>query len=87
MEIKDLYIKAVGFQKDNFEKTFQYVTKIQDETEKKVTDFVDKAGFVPAPVKEVYKQWVDTARKGREAVKKYADEGYQGIENYLATTA
>lgn len=87
MEIKDVWIKAVGFQKENFEKTYQYVTKVQDQVEQKVIEFVDGAGFVPDPVKQVYKQWADTARKSREALKKYADEGYQGIENYLATTA
>lgn len=87
MEMKELYIKAVGFHKDNFEKTYQYVIKIQDQAEEKVIDFIEKAGFVPGPVKDVYRQWVETARKGRETLKKYADEGYQGIENYLATTA
>ena len=87
MEAKELYIKAVGFHKENFEKTFQYVTKFQDQAEAKFNDFIEKAGFVPAPAKDVYKQWLETAKKGREAIKKYADEGYQGIENYLATTA
>lgn len=87
MEIKDLWIKAIGFQKENFEKTFQYVTKLQDQVELKVNEFVDGTAFVPDPVKQVYKQWAETVRKSREAIKKYTDEGYQGIENYLATTA
>lgn len=86
MEVKDLLIKSVGYQKDNFEKTYQYLTKIQDQVDQKVNEFVDGTVFIPDPAKQVYKQWADTVRKSRDAIKKYADEGYQGIENYLATT-
>ncbi|MBU1171942.1 MAG: hypothetical protein KKD44_20500 [Proteobacteria bacterium] len=87
MEPKELFVKAVGFQKENFEKTYNYFTKIQEQAEQKVNAFVEGTAFIPGPAKELYKQWADTARSGREALKKYADEGYQGIETYLGTTA
>jgi GrpB-like predicted nucleotidyltransferase (UPF0157 family) len=87
MDTKATLIRIVGFNKENFEKTYNYVVKVQDQVEQKVTAFVDGAAFIPGPVKDYYKQWTETAKNSREALKKYADEGYQGIENYLATTA
>lgn len=87
MEIKELFIKAVGVHKENYEKTYNYVAKIQDQAETKLTTFVQDTAFIPEPVKQVYVQWNETARNIRDAFKKYTDEGYQGIVNYLATTA
>ncbi|MFA6011074.1 MAG: hypothetical protein WC799_13905 [Desulfobacteraceae bacterium] len=87
MDTKTTLTKIVGINKENFEKSYNYIVKIQDQVDEKVTAFVEGAAFIPAPVKDFYKQWTDTARNSREAIKKYADEGYQGIENYLATTA
>lgn len=87
MEAKELFVKVVGYQKENFEKTFNYAVNIQEQVEQKVNTFIEGTAFVPEPVKQLYKQWAETVRNGRTAFKKYADEGYQGIENYLATTA
>jgi hypothetical protein len=87
MDAKALYKKAIGFHKETFEKTYTYVTKLQDQFEQKATAFIDGAAFVPDPAKEFYRQWTETAKNSRDALKKYADEGYQGIEDYLATTA
>jgi hypothetical protein len=87
MDTKTTLIRIVGINKENFEKSFNYVVKIQDQVDQKVTAFVEQAAFIPGPVKDFYRQWAETAKNSREAIKKYADEGYQGIENYLATTA
>lgn len=87
MDTKATIIKIVGINKDNFEKSYNYVVKFQDQVEQKVNGFVEDAVFIPEPVKDFYRQWAETARNSREALKKFADERYQGLENYLATTA
>ena len=87
MDTKTTLTKIVDFNKENFEKTYNYIVKIQDQVDQKVTAFVEGTAFIPGPVKDFYKQWAETAKNSREALKKYADEGYQGIENYLATRA
>ena len=87
MDAKNVVEKIVGFNKDNFEKTYTYITKIQDQVDQKVAEFIDGATLVPEPVRDFYKQWAQTARNSREALKKQVEEGYQGIENYFATKA
>jgi uncharacterized protein YrzB (UPF0473 family) len=87
MDANTIFTKIITFQKENFEKTYAYFVKIQDQVEQKATTFIQGTEFVPEPVKDFYKQWAETAKNSREALKKYADERYQGIENYLATKA
>ncbi len=87
MDTKATIIKIVGINKENFEKSYNYIVKLQDQAEQRVNTFVEDTAFIPGPVKEFYKQWAETAKNSRDALKKYADEGYQGLENYLATTA
>ncbi len=87
MDTKNAWIKIIGANKENFEKSYNFIVKIQDQVDQRVTPLVEETALVPGPVKEFYKQWLETAKNSREAFRKFADEGYQGIENYLATTA
>lgn len=87
MDTKNAWIKIIGTNKENFEKSYNFIVKIQDQLDQRVSTLVEETGFVPGPVKEFYRQWMETAKNSREAFRKAADEGYQGIEHYLATTA
>lgn len=86
METQELFTKAVGMQKANFEKSYAYLVNFQEQVEKKVDTFIDGTALIPEPVKQFYKQWAETTRNGRAALKKYTDEGYEGMKNYFSTT-
>lgn len=86
METNDLLVKTLGFQKETFEKTYNYYVNLQEQVDQKLNTFVEGTAFFPEPVKQFYKQWTQNARNSRETLKKYADEGYQGIEKYFETT-
>lgn len=86
METNELFTKAVGMHKQNFEKSFEYVVTLQDQVEKKVIAFIEETALIPEPAKAFYKQWAETVKNGRAAIRKYAAEGYEGVENYLKTT-
>lgn len=87
MDTRKIWVEVIGHNRKNFENTYKYVTEFQDQVDKKVATLFEETPLVPEPVKEFYRQWLDTAKNSREAFRKFTAEGYQGIENYLVTAA
>lgn len=84
MDQKQIAKQMMEFNKTAFDNTFNAMTVLQDQTEKLVFRFLDKAQWFPAEGKNNINEWVKAYKKGREEFKAAADENYKKVADYFA---
>jgi hypothetical protein len=73
--------QIVDFQKVTFNNTYNTIVKLQDQSEKQVTAFLEKTWGVPLENQEAYTQWVNACKKGREEIKNTIDRSFSTVES------
>lgn len=86
MDQKQIAKQMMDFNKTTFDNAFNAMIALQDQTEKLVNNFLEKAQWVPGNGKEAINEWVKTYKKGREDFKTYTDEAYSKVIDYFAKT-
>jgi len=86
MEQKLIARQMMEFNKTAFDNSFRSMSALQDQTEKLVLSFLDKAVWFPAEGKKAVNDWVTSYKKGREDFKNAADENYRKVADYFAQT-
>ena len=86
MDQKQIAKQMMEFNKTAFDNTFNAMTVLQDQTEKLVFRFLEKAPWFPEDGKKAVNEWVNTYKKGREDFKTTADESYKKVTDYFAKT-
>lgn len=86
MNINKIIKTVVTFNRENFEKGFSTITRIQDQVVQKGAEIVEKNVPFAGLGKETAEQWLDVVRNGRELVRASVERGYRELENYLAVT-
>ena len=86
MDQKQIAKQMMEFNKTAFDNTFNAMTVLQDQTEKLVFRFLEKAPWFPEDGKKAVNEWVNTYKKGREDFKTNADESYKKVTDYFAKT-
>lgn len=84
MDQKQIAKQMMDFNKAAFDNTFNAMTILQDQTEKLVFRFLDKAPWFPEDGKKAINDWVCAYKKGREDFKTAADESYKKVTDYFA---
>ncbi|MCG6537135.1 MAG: hypothetical protein L7F78_21105 [Syntrophales bacterium LBB04] len=84
MDQKQIAKQMMDFNKNAFDNTFNAMTILQDQTEKLVFRFLEKAQWFPEDGKKAVNEWVKTYKKGRDDFKAYADESYKKVADYFA---
>ena len=84
MENKELVKQMVELHKTTFDNSFNMLVTLQDQMEKMVNSFVEKAPGLPAEGKKTFSTLVSTFKKGREDFRKVVDDGYKKVEEYIA---
>lgn len=84
MDQKQIAKQMMEFNKTAFDNTFNAMTVLQDQTEKLVFRFLEKAPWFPEEGKKAVNEWVNTYKKGREDFKKTTDESYKKLTDYFA---
>ncbi len=84
MDQKQIAKQMMEFNKTAFDNTFNAMTVLQDQTEKLVFRFLEKAPWFPEEGKKAVNEWVNTYKKGREDFKNTADESYKKVTDYFA---
>ena len=79
--------QIIDFNKATFDNTFDTIKILQDNTEKTVRDFLDKANLFPEEGKKVITDWVKTYKKGREDFKSTVDDSFKTVESFFVETA
>ncbi len=86
MDQKQIAKQMMEFNKTAFDNTFNAMTVLQDQTEKLVFRFLEKAPWFPEDGKKAVNDWVNTYKKGREDFKTAADDSYKKVTDYFAKT-
>jgi hypothetical protein len=84
MEQKQIARQMMEFNKTAFDNSFSAMSALQDQTEKLVLGFLDKAAWFPEEGKKAINDWVISYKKGREDFKAAADESYKKVADYFA---
>jgi hypothetical protein len=84
MDQKQIAKQMMEFNKTAFDNTFNAMTILQDQTEKLVFQFMEKAAWFPEDGKKAVNDWVNAYKKGREDFKATADESYKKVNDYFA---
>jgi hypothetical protein len=84
MDQKQIAKQMMEFNKTAFDNTFNAMTVLQDQTEKLVFRFLEKAPWFPEDGKKAVNEWVNAYKKGREDFKITADESYKKVTDYFA---
>jgi hypothetical protein len=84
MDQKQIAKQMMEFNKTAFDNTFSAMTVLQDQTEKLVFRFLEKAPWFPEDGKKAVNEWVKAYKKGREDFKITADESYKKVTDYFA---
>jgi uncharacterized coiled-coil DUF342 family protein len=84
MDQKQIAKQMMDFNKTAFDNTFNSMIILQDQTEKLVFRFLEKAPWFPEEGKKAINEWVKTYKKGREDFKTAADESYKKVNEYFA---
>ncbi len=84
MEQNQIAKQMMEFNKAAFDNSFSAMSALQDQTEKMVFGFLDKAPWFPEEGKKAINEWVLSYKKGREDFKAAADEGYRKVTEYFA---
>lgn len=84
MEQNQIAKQMIEFNKTAFDNSFSAMSAVQDQTEKLVLSFLDKAAWFPEEGKKAMNDWISSYKKGREDFKTAADESYQKVVEYFA---
>ena len=84
MDQKQIAKQMMEFNKTAFDNTFSAMIVLQDQTEKLVSRFLEKATWFPEEGKKAINDWIKTYTKGREDFKTAADESYKKVADYFA---
>jgi len=86
MDQKQIAKQMMDFSKTALDNTFNAMTVLQDQNEKLVFRFLEKAPWFPEDGKKAINEWVKAYKKGREDFKATADNSYKKVTDYFAET-
>jgi polyhydroxyalkanoate synthesis regulator phasin len=84
MEQKQIAKQMIEFNKTAFDNSFAAMAALQDQTEKLVMSFLDKAVWFPEEGKKTISDWVQSYKKGRDDFKSAADDSFRKVTEYFA---
>ena len=84
MDQKQIVKQMIEFNKTAFDNTFNGMAVLQDQTEKLIFRFLEKAPWFPAEGKKAIGEWAAACKKGREEFKKNANESDKKVTDYFA---
>ncbi len=84
MDQKQLVKQMIEFNKTVFDNTFSAMTVLQDQTEKIVLRFMEKAPWFPDDGKKALNDWLNTYKNGCENFKAAANENYKKVTDFFA---
>lgn len=86
MDQKQIAKQMIVFNKTAFDNSFSAMTVLQDQTEKLIFRFLEKAPWLPKEGKNAINEWLGACKKAREDFKVNADKSYKKVTDYFAKT-
>lgn len=82
MNVYEMIKSVLTLNKNNFEKGYTTVVRIQDKVTEKGNELLEKYSLFPEQVKEIVAQWTETIKNSRQLVLVVAKKNYVERENY-----
>lgn len=86
MDQEQIAKQMIEFNKTAFDNSFAAMSALQDQTEKLILNFLEKAPWVPEEGKKAISTWIEGYRKGRDDFKAAADDNYRKVLDYFSGT-
>ncbi|MDD3581403.1 MAG: hypothetical protein PHW74_10320 [Desulfobacca sp.] len=83
MDQKQMFKQMLDFNKSAFDNTFNAMVMLQEQTERMVNQFLEKAVWLPQEGKKAVDEWVKSYRKGCEDYKKLVDDSFKKVEAFF----
>jgi hypothetical protein len=87
MDQTKIFRQMMEFNKTAFDNSFKTMVAMQDQTEKLVSGFLEKAPWFPAEGKKTLNDWVNACKKGRDDFKAATDNGYNKVTDYFVNVS
>ena len=87
MDSKNLMKQMVDFNKVAFDNLFHAMNTLQDQMEKTVSMYPEKAPWFPEEGRKLITDWVKAYKKGRDDFKAIVDENYKKADEFFAKNA
>lgn len=84
MDQNQIFKQMVAFNQATFNNSFNAMVLLQDQFERVARTALDQATWMPAEGQKAIASWVEAYKAGRDNYKKYMDDSYQKVEQYLA---
>jgi len=83
MEQNQIVRQMMEFNKKAFDNGFSAMSELQDQTEKLVLNFLEKADWMPEESKKALQDWIVNCKKSRNDFKAAADDGYRKVAEFF----
>lgn len=83
----DIAKQIIDFDKAAFDKTFDAFNSLQNQSEKMMNLFLERANFLPPEGKRVMKEWINAYEKSVNDFKESVDSGFKTMEHFLVGSA
>ena len=84
MDQKQIAKQMIEFNKTAFDNSFNAMTTLQDQTEKLILNFLEKAPWIPEEGKKAINTWIAGYKKGHDDFKAAADDNYRKVFEYFS---
>jgi hypothetical protein len=84
MDQKQIARQMIEFNKTAFDNAFNTMMVLQDQSEKLIFRFLEKAPWFPEEGKKAINEWVSACKKGRDDFKTTVNESYKKVTDYFA---
>ncbi len=84
MDHKQITKKIIEFNKTAFDNTFNATRVMQEQTERLISSFSERAQWLPEQGKKAVSELVKTNKKRREEFKSYVDDNYRKVNDFFA---
>jgi hypothetical protein len=84
MDQKQIAKQMIEFNKTAFDNSFAAMSALQDQTEKLILNFMEKAPWVPEDGRKALNSWIAGYKKGRDDFKAAADDSYRKVLEYFS---
>ena len=79
MEQKQIVRQMMEFNKKAFDNSFSAMSELQEQTEKLMLNFLEKAEWIPEDGKKAMQDWIVNNKKSRNDFKAAADDSYRKV--------
>ncbi len=84
MDQKQIIKQVVEFNRAAFNGAFYTMSTLQDQNERLLFGFLDKASWIPTEGKKAITDWVSIYKKSSEDFKSFVEDNFKKAEEYFS---